>query len=92
MDNMDAPAHSPEYLAKSTRSLQEALQQGFTMGIRMARFSMTKSIEDYKVTVDRVTMAVKWDENLKFAWICKGSAACRELLREADKTWEKARE
>jgi hypothetical protein len=88
---MDAPAHFLEYLAKSARSLQEALQQGFTMGIRMARFSMAKSIEDYKVTVDRVAMAVKCNENLKFAWIRKGSAAFGELLREADEALEKAR-
>ncbi len=44
------------------------------------------------MTVERVAMAAKWDETLTFAWICKGSAACGELLREADETLEKARE
>jgi hypothetical protein len=62
------------------------------MGIKMARFNMTKSMKDYKVTVDRLAMAAKWDENLKFAWQCKGSAACSELLRETDEALEKARE
>jgi hypothetical protein len=92
MDNMDAPSHSKEYLAESARSLQEAFQQGFTMGIKMARFNMTKSMENYKITLDRAAMAAKWDTNLKFAWVCKGSAACGELLKEADEASEKARE
>jgi hypothetical protein len=70
MDNIDSHAwFSLEYLTESTRSLQEALQV-FKMGIRMARFNMTKSMEDYKVTVERVAMAAKFDENLMFAWIC----------------------
>ncbi len=53
---------------------------------------MTKSMEDYEVTVERVAIAAKWDENLKLAWICKASVACGELLREADEVLEKARE
>jgi hypothetical protein len=72
---MDAPARSLEYLAESARSLQDVLQLEFTMGIEMARFNMTKSMEDGKVTVERLANAAKWDENLKLAWICKGLAA-----------------
>jgi hypothetical protein len=52
---------------------------------------MTKSIEDYNVMLDRVLMAAEWDENLKFAWLCKGSAACGELLKEEDEALEEAR-
>jgi hypothetical protein len=46
----------------------------------MARFNMTKSMEDYKVTVERVAIYAKGDENIKHVWICKGSMACGELL------------
>jgi hypothetical protein len=55
---MSAPS-SLEYLAESARSLREALQRGFMMGIKMTRFNMTKGLEDYKVTLDRVAMAAK---------------------------------
>ncbi len=37
-------------------------------------------------------MAAKWDENLKYSWNCKGSAACVELLKEADEALEQAQE
>jgi hypothetical protein len=53
---------------------------------------MTKSMEDYKVTLDRVAIAAKWDENLMFARMCKGSAACSEVLKEVDEALEKVRE
>lgn len=59
-DDMDAPMRSLEYLGESAQSLQEALHQGFIMGIRMARFNMTKSMEDYRVTLERVAMADKY--------------------------------
>jgi hypothetical protein len=45
------------------------------MGIKIARFHMTKTLEDYRVTLDRVAMAAKWNSNLKYVWECKGSAA-----------------
>jgi hypothetical protein len=37
-------------------------------------------------------MAAKSDDNLKHARECKGTAACRELLKEADDALERARE
>jgi hypothetical protein len=53
---------------------------------------MTKSLEDFRVSLDRVAMAAKWVENLKHAWECKGTAACRALLKEADDPLERALE
>jgi hypothetical protein len=47
------PRGSLEYLRESTQSLQEALHQGLIMGIRMAWFNMTKSLEDYRFTLDQ---------------------------------------
>jgi hypothetical protein len=38
----------------------------------MAIFTLTKSLEDYRVTVERVAMAAKWNENRKSAWQRKG--------------------
>ncbi len=61
------------------------------MGIKMARFNMTKSMEGYKIQLDRLAMTAKSDENLKLNWQCKSSAACGKLLREVDEALEKAR-
>jgi hypothetical protein len=66
------------------------MQQRFVMGIKMARFSMTKNLEDFRVTLDRMSMAAKWNESLKYAWECKGAAACKELKNEAAKAPERA--
>jgi hypothetical protein len=33
------------------------------MGIKMAQFNTAKSFEDFRVTLDRVAMAAKWDDN-----------------------------
>jgi hypothetical protein len=63
----------PRISGRERQNLQDAVQRGFTMGVRIARFNMTKSMEDCKVTLERVTMAAKWDDSLKFAWICKCS-------------------
>ncbi len=61
-------------------------------GIRMARFGVIKNLEDFRVIPDRVSMAAKWDKSLKYAWECKWTAACKELLREAAKTRARAQE
>ncbi len=55
------PARSLEHLGESASSLKEVLHQGFVMGIRMAHLNMTKSLEDFRVTLDRVAMAAGWD-------------------------------
>jgi hypothetical protein len=59
----------PRISGRERQNLQDAQQGGFTMGVRMDRLSM----EDCKVTLERVTRASKWDDSLKLAWICKCS-------------------
>jgi hypothetical protein len=46
----------------------EALQQGFVMCTKMVCFNVTKNLEDFRVTLDRVSMVTKWKESLKHAW------------------------
>jgi hypothetical protein len=75
-DNLDAYICSLEYLCESTRSLKEAFQQGFVMGIEMAHFSMTKNLKDFRVTLDRTLMATKWNESLQYTWESKGVGKC----------------
>jgi hypothetical protein len=51
MENFDATVGSLQYLTNSTEGLQDALQRGFAMGIKIARFDLEKSHENYKVTL-----------------------------------------
>jgi hypothetical protein len=59
MDNLDAPAQSLQYLINSAKGLQDAMQRGFVMGIKIARYDLTKNLEDYRVTLKRIAMAAK---------------------------------
>ncbi len=38
------------------------------MCTEMVCFNVTKNLEDFRVTVDRVSMVDKWKESLKHAW------------------------
>ncbi len=64
MDNLDTPGQSLQYLINSAKGLQDAPQRGFAMGIKIARFDLTKNLEDYRVTLKRIAMAAKRDNDL----------------------------
>jgi hypothetical protein len=63
----------------------------FAMGIKIARFDLTKNLEDFKVTLERIAMAAKWNDDLKSLWQQKGKVSCGYLLKEADRAPERAR-
>jgi hypothetical protein len=63
VDNIEANICSLEHLRGGMASLSEALEQGFIMALQIARFKMTKSLEDFRIMLDMyssVTMAAKW--------------------------------
>ncbi len=64
-----------------------ASQRGFITGIKMAHFNMTKSLEDYRITLERVTMAIKWTWDQSQRWEGKGSAVSENSLMVADQLW-----
>ncbi len=71
-DNPDVPTRSLQYLTDSAKGLQAAMKRGFTMGIKIAKLDLEKSQEDYKVTLKRIAMAAKWDNETISAWDRKG--------------------
>jgi hypothetical protein len=66
-DNLDTPSRSLQYLVETAKGLQDALQTGFAMGIKIAKFNLTKNLEDYTVASrwKGKAVAAKWDDNLK---------------------------
>jgi hypothetical protein len=53
VDNLEAYICSTEHLKESVMGQEEALHQGFVMGIKLALFNVTKSLEDYRIALDR---------------------------------------
>ncbi len=45
------------------------------MGIKISKFSLEKSLEDYKFTLERIAMAAKWDKETISVWERKGWSA-----------------
>jgi hypothetical protein len=52
------------------------MQGGFAMGIKKACFDLKKSLEDYKVMLERITMAAHGNDDTTFAWQQKGRDSC----------------
>jgi hypothetical protein len=38
----------------------KALKRGFTMVIKVSRFDMLNNLEDFRATLDKMTMASQW--------------------------------
>jgi hypothetical protein len=68
VEGNEAHTSSLEHLEGSTKGLDEVLQTGFIMGLKMDRFDMSKSLEDFRITLEKVTIADKWAMNPKRAW------------------------
>ncbi len=62
------------------------------MGIKISKFGLGKSLEDYKVTLERIAMAAKWDKETILVWERKGWSVCRSLIGEAHAAPRKAQE
>jgi hypothetical protein len=43
----------------------------FVIGIKMARFNMTKNLQGFRVTLKGVSMGAKWNKSPKHAWQCR---------------------
>ncbi len=59
-DGPEADICSLELLEGSVRGLDKALQRRFIVGIKIAKFDVLKSWEDFWVRLDQVVMAGKW--------------------------------
>jgi hypothetical protein len=84
INNLGAPARSLQYLFNSAKELQDMLQRGFALGTKIAQFDLKTSPEDYKITLKRIAMSAKWNDDLTSGWQKKGRDACGDLLMEAE--------
>jgi hypothetical protein len=52
MDRMGAPARSLGHLQDCVRGLREAIEGGYSIGIKTARIATENAKADFKVTID----------------------------------------
>jgi hypothetical protein len=90
-ENLEVHLHSLEHLKENVAGLDEALQP-FIMRIKMAQFNMTKSLEDYKITLQRVAMAAKWTSDWKKGMGRQSDCPLKNSLKLADHALDKAKE
>ncbi len=62
--------------------MMRPLQQRFIIGIKMARFNISKSLEDYRITPERNAMAARWTLVRK-----KGGKVRKLLLAKTLLSW-----
>ncbi len=60
------------YLEDSVKGARDAIIGGFAMGIRISKFDVEKSLEDFRATLERIKMATTWDEETISSWEEKG--------------------
>jgi hypothetical protein len=56
LDSMGAPARSLGNLQGCVRGLKEAIEGGYSIGIKTARIATENTIADFKVTIDRIAV------------------------------------
>jgi hypothetical protein len=60
------------------------------MVIKVSRFDMLNNLEDFRATLDKMTMASQWKTEQNKSWEEKGIAECQETLGKADHAIDKA--
>jgi hypothetical protein len=90
VDNLDAPTHSLQYLEDSARVARDAIIGGFAMSIRISKFNLEKSLEDFCATLGRLAMAAQWDEETISVWEERGRNVCGSVLEEVDLVLKRA--
>ncbi len=60
------------------------------MGIRISKFNLEKSLEDFQTTMERIAMAAKWNEETISTWERKRRDTCGKLIEEAGLALKKA--
>jgi hypothetical protein len=59
------------------------------MDIKIAQMDVLKSLEDFRVILERVAMVSQWELERKKSWEYQGTATCQEPLRLQTRFWTK---
>ncbi len=73
------------------RGLKDAIEGGYSIGIKTARIATENAKADFKVTIDRIAEASRWKRGVKEDWLSRGETVCRGLMEEAEEALKKAK-
>jgi hypothetical protein len=82
-DDMNAHVRSLQHLQASVKGVRDMMVGGFSRGIKMAKLALENSMEDFRVTVERMGEAARCSEDIINEWLEKGRAVCGDVVKEA---------
>ncbi len=90
LDSMGAPARSLGHLQSCVNGLREAMEGGYSMGIKTARIATENATADFKATIDRIAEASRWKRGVTEDWHSRGEIICEGLMEEAEEVLKKS--
>jgi hypothetical protein len=72
LDSMGAPVRSLGHLQSCANRLREAMEGGYSMGIKSARIATENAMADFKATIDRIAEASRWKRGVTEDWHSRG--------------------
>ncbi len=88
LDSMGAPACSLAHLQSCADGLRDAMEGGYSMGIKTARIATENAKSDFKATIDRIAEASRWKRGVIEDWLSRGEVVCAGLMEEAEEVFE----
>jgi hypothetical protein len=90
VDAMGAPVRSLANLQSCADGLREAMEGGYSIGIKAAKKAMGNAKSDFKATIDRIAEASRWKKGMIEDWLSRGKVVCAGLMEEAEEVLKKA--
>jgi hypothetical protein len=82
LDSMGAPARSLAHLQSCVNVLREAMEGGYSMGIKTAMIATENAKADFKTTIDRIAEVSRWKRGVTEDWLSRGEVICAGLMEE----------
>ncbi len=90
MDSMGVLARSLAHLQKCADGLRDAMEGGYSIGIKAAKIAPENAKLDFKATIDRVAEASRWKKGTIEDWVARGERVCADLREKAEEVVKKA--
>jgi hypothetical protein len=89
-DSMGAPARSLAHLQGCADGLRDAMEGGYSIGIKTAKIATENAKSDFKATIDRIAEASRWKRGTIEDWLSRGELVCADLMEKAEEVMKKA--
>jgi hypothetical protein len=89
-DSMGAPARSLAHLQGCADGLREAMEGGYSIGIKTSKIATENAKSDFKATIERIAVSSGWKKGTIEDWLSRGELVCAGLLEKAEEVMKKA--